>query len=366
MNKKYFSREFWKKWIIEHEKIVSFVVFVGGFIFDNFTLRRIDSVLDVSILFGWLIIGSFTIVSLNVSRHGILKWKIFRKGDAWLHFLISFALGALFSGFTIFYMRSAVLETSWPFLLIVIALFIGNEFFKERYLRLNFQISILFIVVFFLMILFVPILVGQIGDWVFLLSGAVSLVAIGAFIHFLYHFLPREARVEKTKLIVSIGGIFLAMNFFYFTNLIPPVPLALKDAGVYHYMERTPSGKYFFQGEIKPWYASFDFYEDVHVVSGESLYFYSAVFSPTRLDTNIIHRWQYYDTKQKKWIVSANIRFPIFGGADNGYRGYSEKTNFFPGKWRVDVVNDRGQALGRARFEIIAVEQGVALRSVIK
>jgi hypothetical protein len=366
MTKKYFSREFWKHYIIKHEKIVSFAVFVGGFIFDNFTLWRIDSVLDMSILFGWLIIGSFAIVSLNISRHGILNWKIFRKGDVWLHFLISFALGALFSGFTIFYMRSAVLETSWPFLLIVLALFFGNEFFKERYLRLNFQIGILFIVIFFLMILFVPILVGKMGEWVFLLSGMVSLALIGAFIHFLYYLLPREAQGNRKALLASIGGIFLAVNFFYFANLIPPVPLSLKDAGIYHYMERTASGRYFFQEEIKPWYDLFDFYETVHVVSGEPLYFYSAVFSPTRLDTNIIHRWQYYDLKRKKWMVSANIRFPIYGGADMGYRGYSEKTNIFPGKWRVDVTNDRGQVLGRARFEIIATNRSAALKSVIK
>jgi hypothetical protein len=366
MDKKYFSRSFWKDWIIGHEKIVSFVVFVGGFIFDNLTLRRIDNIFDVSILFGWLFIGSLAVISLNVSRHGVSRFNIFKKENVWLPLLIPFAFGALFSGLTIFYMRSAVLSTSWPFLLIVVALFIGNEFFKEKYLRLNFQISILFIIVFFLMIFFVPITVGKMGTWIFLLSGVVSLAVIGAFIHFLYYLLPRDAQGNRHSLLMSIAGIFLAINFFYFTNLIPPVPLALKDAGVYHYMERTASGKYFFQEEIKPWYAMFDFYADVHVVPGEPIYFYSAVFSPTRLDTNIIHSWQYYDAKQQKWIVSANIRFPIYGGADNGYRGYSEKTNFFPGKWRVDVTNDRGQVLGRTRFEIISVGEGVALKSVIK
>ncbi|MCX6735611.1 MAG: DUF2914 domain-containing protein [Candidatus Parcubacteria bacterium] len=357
---------FWKKWIISHEKTVSFVVFVSGFIFDNFTLWRIDSLLDISILFGWLFIGSFAIVSLNISRHGLSRWKIFRKGDIWLHFLISFALGALFSGFTIFYMRSAVLATSWPFLLIVIGLFIGNEFFKERYLHLNFQIIILFVVVFFQMILFVPIAVGEMGDWVFILSGAISLLMIGAFIHFLYFFLPREARVNQKKLIMSIGGVFLAINFFYFTNLIPPVPLALKDGGVYHSMKKTEGNRYYFQDEQRRWYDIFDTYENVHVVPRESLFFYSAVFAPTRLDTDIMHRWQYYDESSGKWVMSANIRFPIYGGSDEGYRGFSEKSNIHPGKWRVDVTDSRGRVLGRTKFEIINVSQSVPLISVVK
>ncbi|MCX6738533.1 MAG: DUF2914 domain-containing protein [Candidatus Parcubacteria bacterium] len=360
------SREFWKRWLIQHEKAVSFIVFVGGFIFDNFTLWRIDSILDMSILFGWLLVGSFAIFSMNISRHGILKWKIFRKGDVWLHFLISFALGALFSGFTIFYMRSAVLSTSWPFLLIVVGLFLGNEFFKEKYLHLNFQIVILFTVVFFQMILFVPIFVGKMGDWVFLLSGAVSLVMIGAFVHFLYFFLPKEAQVNQRKLILSIGSVFLAINFFYFTNLIPPVPLALKDGGVFHYMERTTGGKYFFQDEQRHWYDAFDFYENVHVVQGESLFFYSAVFAPTRLDTDIMHNWQYYDESSGKWVVSANIRFPIYGGSNEGYRGFSEKSNIHPGKWRVDVTDSRGRVLGRTKFEIINVGEAVPLVSVVK
>ncbi len=352
--------------MIQHEKLVSFVVFVGGFIFDNLTLRRIDKLIDIVVLFGWLLVGSFSIVILNIARYRISRFSLFRKESVFLPLLIPFAFGALFSGFTIFYMRSAVLSTSWPFLLIVIALFIGNEFFKEKYDHLSFQIGILFMTVFFLMILFVPVMLGQMGDFVFLVSGAISVVAIGVFIHFLYLFLPREARVRRKKLIVVLSGIFLAVNFFYFTNLIPPVPLSLKDAGIYHYMERTPSGQYFFQGEIKKWYNIFDFYEQVHLVSGEPLYFYSAVFAPTRLGTNINHSWQYYDNKTQKWVVSANIRFPIYGGADGGYRGYSEKTNIFPGKWRVDVTNDRGQVLGRARFEITPVSFDVPLESVIK
>ena len=366
MNTNKFSRTYWKQWIIDHEKLVSFVVFVGGFIFDNLTLWRIDNLLDISILFSWLFVAAFAIVSLNISHHGLSRFKMFRKENVWLPLLIPFAFGALFSGFTIFFMRSAVLATSWPFLLIVIALFIGNEFFKERYLHLNFQVIILFIAVFFLMIFFIPIVFGRMGDGVFLLSGAVSLLAIGAFIHFLYFFLPKEARANKIGLTAGIGGVFLAINFFYFTNLIPPVPLSLKDGGVYHYMERTESGKYFFQGEQKKWYDVFDSYQDAHVVFGESLFFYSAVFAPTRLNTNIIHSWQYYNEASKRWIVSANIRFPIYGGADRGYRGYSEKTNIFPGKWRVDVTDERGRVLGRTRFEIIAVERGVALESVIK
>ncbi|MCK9351486.1 MAG: DUF2914 domain-containing protein [Candidatus Paceibacterota bacterium] len=366
MSAKKLSIAYWKKWMEENERLATVVFFAIGFVFDSLTLSRIDNLLDMTILFGWLFVASAGVIAVDISRFRESRFKFLRKENKWLEFIVPFSLGNLFSGVTIFYSRSASFLVSWPFLIIIIALFIGNEFFKKRYLRLNFQISILFATVYFLMIPFVPIIIGNTSDSIFLLSGAISLLAIGAFIHFLYFFLPREARANRIKLTSSIGGIFIAVNFFYFTNLIPPLPLSLKDAGIYHYMERTASGKYFFQKEIKKPFDVLDFYEKIHVVQGESLYFYSAVFSPTRLNTNIIHSWQYYDPKADTWVVSANIRFPIYGGADGGYRGYSEKTNIFPGKWRVDVTNERGQVLGRERFEIISVERGVPLESVIK
>jgi len=360
------SRAYWKQWIIKHEKLVSFAVFVGGFTLDNLTLRRIDRLLDILILFGWLFVGSIGIILLNIAHHRPMHLKIFKKESVFLPLLIPFALGALFSGFTIFYMRSAVFATSWPFLLIILALFLGNEFFKERYLHLNFQVVILFTTVFFLMILFVPIVLGKIGDSIFLLSGAISLVAIGAFVHFLYFFLPKEARGNRKKLAVWIGGVFLVINFFYFTNLIPPVPLALVDGGVYHYVTHAGPGKYELLSEEPHWYDYFTFYDDIHVTEGEPVYAWSAIFAPTGLTTKIYHRWHYYDPGQGKWTDSGVISFNIFGGTDYGYRGYSEKTYLTPGKWRVDVSTERGQVLGRIRFNVLRVESSVPLVTIVK
>ena len=95
MNLKIFSRKNWKEWVIQHEKLVSFVVFVGGFIFDNLTLRRIDKLIDIVVLFGWLLVGSFSIVILNIARYRISRFSLFRKESVFLPLLIPFAFGAL-------------------------------------------------------------------------------------------------------------------------------------------------------------------------------------------------------------------------------------------------------------------------------
>ena len=64
------------------------------------------------------------------------------------------------------------------------------------------------------------------------------------------------------------------------------------------------------------------------------------------------HHWQFFDAKNDRWVSRSRIEFPITGGADGGYRGYSLKNNIEPGKWRVRVETVRGQVLGEERFRI--------------
>src|SRR5215469_10964859 len=47
----------------------------------------------------------------------------------WLPAATQFALGGLWSGFLVFYSRSAVVAQSWPFLLLLTIIFLGNEVF---------------------------------------------------------------------------------------------------------------------------------------------------------------------------------------------------------------------------------------------
>ncbi len=367
-NEKEISRGF-GEWYKRHERAISLAAFFGGFIFDNLTLLRIDRSLDIFILFSWLTLAGVGIVIFNLSRHGkslLGRGRFFEHSNSWLPIIIQFAFGALFSGFTIFYMRSASLAASWPFLAIVIFLFLGNEFFRKQYLRLTFQASIFFTSLFFLMIFYVPILRGEMGAGTFLLSGLASLAIVFVFIALLFALLPIEARENKTALVKSIAGIFIAVNILYFTNSIPPIPLSLKDAGAYHFLEKAQTGGYILRGEHTRWYDFFLPHKEIRILSGEPIYFYSAVFAPTKLNTGIAHDWQYYDTTMGKWIESGTFPFGISGGRDQGYRGYSIKTNIRPGLWRVDVITDRGQVIGRTKFMVIETAAPVALETIIR
>ncbi|MCF1193471.1 DUF2914 domain-containing protein, partial [Mangrovimonas sp. AS39] len=66
-----------------------------------------------------------------------------------------------------------------------------------------------------------------------------------------------------------------------------------------------------------------------------------------------------------KWVSGSKISFPIKGGRNEGYRGFSKKENVFSGKWRVDIETERGQVVGRVRFDIFIVDTAGVLETKI-
>ncbi len=57
------------------------------------------------------------------------------------------------------------------------------------------------------------------------------------------------------------------------------------------------------------------------------------------------------------------VSFPINGGRDGGYRGYTIKRNPIAGEWRVDFATADGHLLGRERFTVDSDAVDERLRS---
>ncbi len=335
-----------------YERKLMSASFVFGFLWDNLTLTRIDLWLDDLIMFVYLLVAIFGIAVSNV---GIGKARESGLGrmSVWSPFIMQFAFGGLFSNFIVFYSRSSSIGASWPFLLFLAVMFVGNEFFQKRYQQFGFQMSILFISIFSFSIFYVPLITNRIGGGVFLLSGVISLLFISLILSIFGKILPYRVRASRRVLARTIPAIFILINVMYFTNLIPPLPLSLKDMGVFHNVERRVDGTYAVMYEDTKWYEFFKRFEIYHHNAGERVYVYSSVFAPTDLDTKILHHWQFYDARSGEWKTADKLQFPIYGGRDGGYRGYSFKSNIDEGFWRVDVITDRGQLLGRVKFEVV-------------
>ncbi len=351
-----------KDFFNKYERHISSVALFGGFILDSLTLRRIDLFLENLVLFSYILIAGVGIIFSNLYAGGVWKGKHVERIHSFFPIMIQFAFGGLFSGFLVFYSRSASFISSWPFMLVLVGLFIGNEVFKKYYLRLTFQVSVYFFVLFSYFIFYVPVLVGRMGDIIFLISGALSLIVIGIFFYILSRIVPKPFKESKKYIALSIGAIFLVVNIFYFTNILPPIPLSLKEADAYHKVTRTMEG-YEVLKEAERAKNFFKRRPTIHIAPGESVYLYSSVFAPTALNTNIVHHWQYYNEQTQSWTTISRVTFTIVGGRDGGYRGYSIKSNTFTGLWRVNVETARGQLIGRETFTIERVDTKVPLET---
>jgi hypothetical protein len=294
-------------------------------------------------------------VLLNAGASGYFQNRTVKKGILWLPFVMQFAFGGLFSGFVVLYSRSASIMASWPFLSVLLMLLIGNEFFKDRYKRLFFQLNIFFIAIFSYLIFAVPVALNKIGPAVFILSGVISLIVIALLVRLISKFTPWKIYFNQRLIVTMILGIYAVFNFLYFINIIPPIPLALKDIVIAHSVKLHKAEGARVSYEKPPWYKFYREFDNVyHRVGNEPIYVYSAIFAPTDLTATVVHEWASWNESISKWQVTDQIHYSIYGGRNEGYRGFSVKSHVNPGKWRVSVRTQNGQLLGRTKFEIVA------------
>ena len=351
-------------WVMRYERHLSAIAMAVGFVFDAYTFGRVDRPMTQLVFVLYLLAAGGALA--------VLHWwqargqKLGSRTHAILVAALQFALGALLSGFCVFYIRSANLAASWPFLLFMAAVFIGNEYFRDYTARLVFAALVFFFSLYSYAILLVPVLIAQIGPRSFLMSGG---IAVAGFLFYLWllawlgHDRYRDAR---TQIAMGVVAITLVLNLFYFAKIFPPLPLVLSDAGVYHSVKRT-GADFEARGETEParWRGLFGTHPTLHIMPGEKLYLYTAVFAPYRLTTAIEHHWEWYDPAIHNWRAQQTVRFNIQGGRDDGYRGYSFRSQPRPGAWRVHVVTLDGRSIGQVRFEVLAAQQPPVLQTMV-
>lgn len=334
-----------------YERYVSPLALITGFLIDNFLLLDRVDVLWGNVLIGaYLVIAALSILFINLVESGRWTHRWVLASAPFIPVVMQFTFGGLFSGFLALYSRSAGMIVSWLFVIAIAALLVGNERFRRLYTRFVFQISILFTAIFLFLLYIVPVVLRQIGDWIFVLSGILSVIVMALFMWLLRKIVPDVIRQNRANVLTSLMGIFVAFNVLYFTNTIPPLPLSLKEAGVYHGLTRA-GNTYTLLAEPSPWYKKYLTNSSIyHRAPGESVYAFSAVFAPNGLETTIYHEWQRYDEELDKWINKGTLEFPIRGGRDGGYRGYTLKNDVPAGSWRVNVLTESGQVVGRVSF----------------
>jgi hypothetical protein len=344
-------------WMQRYERHLSAAATIIGAVVDQIFFARVDLVRTHYAFLTYVAVCFVSIPVLHWIEARAERGHPRPRFRAIFPIATQFALGGFWSGFIVFYGRSAVVSASWPFLLVLAAMFLGNELLKRYHERLVFTSVLFFFALYSYAIFAVPLLTGSIGMWTFLLSGAAAIAVFWVFVLLLRSLGRERFRGDVWRIRAGAFAVLALINLFYFTNVLPPLPLSAKAAGVYHSVWRVP-GDYLATAETNRslLVRYLGFAPTLHMVGGESAYAYSSVFAPTKLSATVVHRWQWYDPAAKKWVTKAAISYPIAGGRDGGYRGYSAVLMNLAGKWRVNVETVDGRLIARLPFEVEIVQ----------
>jgi hypothetical protein len=339
-------------WARRHERQISALSLAGGFAFDSATFGRIDHAITQAVFIVYLLVAGVAIAVLHMLESRPDGRKPADKTRTILVAITQFALGCLLSGFCVFYIRSASITSSWPFLLAMAAIFIGNEYMRRYHARLVFSGLLFFFALYSYAILLVPVVIGRIGRIPFLISGAIAVVLFFFFMQALARLGHERYRGARMQIFVGMVLITLFLNSAYFLRLLPPLPLVLTDAGVYHEVKKVGADFQAAQEDEPPeWQALFGTHAILHVQKGAKLYLYNAVFAPRGLHTRIVHDWQWLQPG-KGWRTQQRVPVDIAGGREDGYRFYTTKSAPAAGQWQVNIMTGDGRSVGRVRFAV--------------
>jgi hypothetical protein len=198
----------------------------------------------------------------------------------------------------------------------------------------------------------VPVLTGSIGAPQFLGSLAGSAFVVFLLSRWLLSHMPDRLHTIVRHVGMPFSAVALLFAGLYFTKLIPPVPLSIESAGIYHDV-RWEGDKLALAMTRSRWRFWQRGDQTFHARPGDKIYCFVSVFSPTNFKERLQVRWLYKDPAGG-WQESDAIPLDIRGGRDEGFRGFTVKANYKPGRWRVRVETSDGRELGRVGLNVVA------------
>jgi hypothetical protein len=342
-------------WYKKYERLLLPGAIIFGLIGDFITVRFINlSAVQIILSVHVLLIGLWIII-IHSKTEGVEDKGVYKYVRLLAPLGLYYSFGAMFSMFLVLYSNSGSLFSGGPFLFIILLLLIGTEVYKKEFKKLLVQVVVYFCAIISYFILVVPYVIREIGSLVFFGSGVVSLFFVWGFLLLL----KKVSFVEKEKeknLYMSIGGVFLLINILYFTNSIPPFPLSLRDVGVYQTVSRSSGGVYLATRHERSFIDTISPVDTVYIGTSQStLFAYSSIFAPIKLSADVVHEWKRFS--EGRFRTMSRIEYPISGGRDAGYRGYTYTTNITPGLWWVTVETKAGKVIGGTMFRVVRIDQ---------
>jgi hypothetical protein len=348
----------WRAWAARfrrayerHEVKWHVAFFVGGFVLDVLAAREgVDSpfiVLQQVFYLG--LIGA--ILYLDILRDAQPDATKFspRLERVWAYrgLAVHFSLGALMNMYSIFFLMSASWFSSIVFAALLLTAVVLNELPMVQRRGVDIKVGLYVVCVFCFWSLMIPLAIGRVGRLTFVAAwiGTLGVVAI------FFTLLRRRLSIRELRRRLLLPGFVVAGTFlaFYMIGLIPPVPIAAKDLGVYHLVERH--GNEYLLHHERPWWKFWQSDDrDFVARPGDRVFVFVSVFSPARFADTVYVRWLVKGADG--WQESDRIPIQITGGRRDGFRGFTSKQNYRAGRWRVSIETGDGREISRIYFDV--------------
>ncbi len=345
--------------LTQHTAHLTTFIFIFGFLFDAVMLPDLEDPIARYIGLGYLCMIGLIIMFREwwVSRNTASEFE--QKIYSLSTFGISYFSGSSLSFVFIYALRSAQFSVSWPLFIILLLCILANEFVSTHDFRFALDVGVLLTALLFYVVFNAPLLLKVQNDMTFGIAIAIT-VAISLAYVYLLRYSSENAYFQASRGYALAVGIPMFVAMLYYLNVMPAVPLSLRDAGVYHSVIRDGDGEFIAQKETDSRKWAKYLTPVYHLMPADNgVYFFSAVNAPAELTAPISYIWEYYDSVQNKWItVGEPISFTLAGGRANGYRAYAHKENITEGLWRVTVKVGNKRIVGRMKFQVM--QGGVA------
>ena len=320
----------------------SILFFLAGLLWNAYTVRRIDSLFQLSTQTVFLITVSVLVTVKLRKKYKGSEVPLQLKTPWYYHNrLIPFLFGALLGTDALLFYKSASLLPSIIFVLFLFLLIVINEFYKkERYQSFLWMFQLIIAHAAYWMII-IPITVKKMGLHPFLAALACSVIGL--------YFILITSRAPLRYFILTLA-MHLSFLGLYQLQWIPPIPLSIRYAGIYHDITKQ-EGYYWLKSETPFWKFWKKGDQDFLSRPGDTLHVFVQIFAPTGFNDQLFIVWQ-KQSDAKQWVTQDKIPLLITGGREHGFRGHSNKSNYTEGYWRVLIKTLDDREVGRLTFTI--------------
>ncbi|HEY6359674.1 MAG TPA: hypothetical protein VIX63_01150, partial [Vicinamibacterales bacterium] len=295
-------------------------MFVAGFLFDFLTMQRIDAWRDLAFQLGYL--AGLTGLLTYQHREAMGRWAPGELAQHWWRYnveAVHFLYGGLLSAYVVLYFRSSTVARPAVFLVLLVGVMLINEVPRVRRAGYALRLGLYGFCVLSFLTYFVPITLGRIDAWVFLLS----LLLTAALVWLVAGWLaPSDAdrAVARVRLFAPAAGMLVFIGVLYVLRLIPPVPLSVQFHGIYHDVRREDGGYTLVYREPPAWASWRRDSRPFERRDGDRLHYFARVFAPSGFRHRVMIRWEILDPAHGVWATTDRIPLSVTGGRAEGFR----------------------------------------------